>query len=241
VIDARAARNEPEDFRRRLARKGAADSFDAWLAADERWRELVPRVDELRSRTKAKGKPTPEQLEELRGIKEELQSAEQELAQAEAVRDEVGLRIPNPPADEVPDGATEDDVREVFEESGELEDAESGLLRDVRLFHASVIEGVEAAIETITGDIAAGVLGRELQLAPADIDAIVDRALQRYLADEPLRVRVHPDEAVGLSCGVPVVGDERLRYGDAVIELRCGSVDATLGVRFASVLRAARA
>ncbi len=113
MIDARAARNEPEDFRRRLARKGAADSFDAWLAADERWRELVPRVDELRSRTKAKGKPTPEQLEELRGIKEELQSAEQELAQAEAVRDEVGLRIPNPPADEVPDGATEDDVREV--------------------------------------------------------------------------------------------------------------------------------
>ena len=135
----------------------------------------------------------------------------------------------------------EDDVREVLEESGELEDAESGLLRDVRLFHASVIEGVEAAIETITGDIAAEILGRELHLAPADIEAIVDRALQRYLADEPLRVRVHPGEAVGLSCGVPVVGDERLRYGDAVIELRCGSVDATLGVRFASMLRAARA
>jgi len=135
----------------------------------------------------------------------------------------------------------EDGVREVFEDCSELEEAESGLLRDVRLFHTSVIEGVEAAIETITGDIAANVLGRELHVAPADIDAIVDRALQRYLADEPLRVRVHPDEAAGLSCGVPVVGDERLRYGDAVIELRCGSVDATLGVRFASVLRAARA
>ncbi len=77
MIDARAARNEPDEFRRRLARKGAADAFDAWLAADERWRELVPRVDELRSRTKVKGKPTPEQLEELRGVKEELQRAEQ--------------------------------------------------------------------------------------------------------------------------------------------------------------------
>jgi seryl-tRNA synthetase len=111
VIDARAARNEPDEYRRRLARKGAAEAFDAWLAADEAWRELVPRVDELRSRTKVKGKPTPEQLEELRGVKEELQQAERELAEAEATRDEVGLRIPNPPADDVPDGATEEDVR----------------------------------------------------------------------------------------------------------------------------------
>jgi seryl-tRNA synthetase len=111
VIDARAARNDPDEYRRRLARKGAAEAFDAWLAADERWRELVPRVDELRSRTKVKGKPTPEQLEELRGVKEELQRTEQELTEAEATRDEIGLRIPNPPVDDVPDGATEDDVR----------------------------------------------------------------------------------------------------------------------------------
>jgi seryl-tRNA synthetase len=111
VIDARAARSEPDEYRRRLARKGAGDAFDAWLAADERWPELVQRVDDLRSRTKVKGKPTPEQLEELRGVKEELQAAERELAEAEAMRDEVGLRIPNPPADDVPDGATEDDVR----------------------------------------------------------------------------------------------------------------------------------
>jgi seryl-tRNA synthetase len=71
----------------------------------------VPQVDELRSRTKVKGKPTPEQLEELRGVKEELQRVEQELTQAESTRDEAGLRLPNPPADDVPDGATEDDVR----------------------------------------------------------------------------------------------------------------------------------
>jgi seryl-tRNA synthetase len=63
VIDARAARANPDDYRRRLARKGAAETFDAWLAADERWRQVVPRVDELRARTKLKGKPTPEQLE----------------------------------------------------------------------------------------------------------------------------------------------------------------------------------
>jgi seryl-tRNA synthetase len=113
VIDARAARAAPDEFRRRLARKGAAEAFDAWLAADERWRELVPLVDELRSRTKVKGKPTPEQLEELRGIKEQLQQVEHELAVAEAARDDTLAQVPNPPDDSAPDGLAEEDAEEL--------------------------------------------------------------------------------------------------------------------------------
>ena len=65
------------------------------------------------ARTKLKGKPTPEQLEELQQVKAELKAAEDELAAAEAERDALALRVPNPPHDDVPDGATEDDVREV--------------------------------------------------------------------------------------------------------------------------------
>jgi seryl-tRNA synthetase len=118
VIDARAARAEPDEYRRRLARKGAGEAFDAWLAADARWRELVPRVDELRSRTKVKGKPTPEQLEELRGVKEELQQVERELAEAEAARDEALAQVPNPPDDSAPDGFAEEDA-EVLRVVGE--------------------------------------------------------------------------------------------------------------------------
>jgi seryl-tRNA synthetase len=113
VIDQRAARNDTEGFRRKLARKGAAEQFDAWLAADEQWRALVPRVDELRGKTKLKGKPTPEQLEELRGVKEELQQAEQALAAAETARDEVLTVIPNPPDDSAPDGDSDEDAEEI--------------------------------------------------------------------------------------------------------------------------------
>ncbi|MGH2934640.1 MAG: serine--tRNA ligase [Gaiellaceae bacterium] len=113
MIDVRAARNDPDGFRRRLARKGAAEAFDAWLAADERWRALVPRVDDLRGRTKQKGKPTPEQLEELRAVKEELQAAEQELAEAEAERERALAQIPNPPDDSAPDGDTDEDAVEI--------------------------------------------------------------------------------------------------------------------------------
>jgi len=113
VIEARAARANPDEFRRRLARKGAAAEFDAWLAADERWRELVPRVDDLRARTKLKGKPTPEQLEELRAVKEELRAAEHELAAAEAAREDALALVPNPPDDSAPDGFADEDAVEV--------------------------------------------------------------------------------------------------------------------------------
>ena len=113
MIDLKAARTEPDAWRAALARKGAAGAFDDLLAADERWRALVPRVDELRSSTKLKGRPTPEQLEELQRVKEELRTAEEELAAAEAARDEALAIVPNPPHESAPDGDTEDDAVEV--------------------------------------------------------------------------------------------------------------------------------
>ncbi len=113
MIDLKAARANPDAARAALARKGAGEAFDRLLEADERWRALVPRVDELRGRTKLSGKPTPEQREELQAVKAELKEVEEALAAAEAERDALALRVPNPPNGDVPDGSTENDVREV--------------------------------------------------------------------------------------------------------------------------------
>jgi seryl-tRNA synthetase len=113
VIDLRAARHEPDAFRAAVVRKGAGEAFDELLAADERWRSLVPRVDELRGRQKLAGKPTPEQIEELKRVKEELQALDAELAEAEAARDALLQQVPNPPHDSVPDGDAEEDAEEV--------------------------------------------------------------------------------------------------------------------------------
>jgi seryl-tRNA synthetase len=113
MIDLRAARADKEAFRRALDRKGAGEVFDRLIDADERWRALVPQVDELRSRTKRKGKPTPEQLEELQQVKEELKAAEEALGAAEAERDVLLLQVPNPPDDSAPDGDSEDDAVEL--------------------------------------------------------------------------------------------------------------------------------
>jgi seryl-tRNA synthetase len=113
VIDLKAARSDADRWRAALARKGAGEAFDALLAADARWRELVPRVDELRARTKLKGKPTPEELEELQQVKTELKAAEEALASAEDDRDRLALLVPNPPDDSVPDGVSEEDALEI--------------------------------------------------------------------------------------------------------------------------------
>jgi seryl-tRNA synthetase len=113
MIDLREARANPEAFRAALARRGAADAFDTLLAADERWRALVPQVDELRARQKVDGKPTPEQLQELKRIKEQLRSLEDELSAAETARDEALAQVPNPPHESAADGLTEEDALEI--------------------------------------------------------------------------------------------------------------------------------
>jgi seryl-tRNA synthetase len=112
LIDLRAARNDPDRFRADVARKGAAEAFDELLEADARWRELVPKVDELRGRQKLRGKPTPEQVEELKAVKDELRRLENELNDAETRRNELLQQVPNPPHESVPDGETEEDARE---------------------------------------------------------------------------------------------------------------------------------
>jgi seryl-tRNA synthetase len=113
VIDLRAARQHPEQFRGALARKGGTEAFDKMLVADERWRALVPKVDELRSRQKLEGKPTPEQLEQLGLLKEELRALEERLALVEAERNEWLAQVPNPPDPTAPDGDSEDDAEEL--------------------------------------------------------------------------------------------------------------------------------
>ena len=113
MIDLKAARSDPDGLRVALARKGGVEAFDNLMEADARWLELVPQVDELRSQTKLKGKPSPEQLEQLRATKIKLQRLEEELAEAEAAREAALALVPNPPHPDVPDGETDEDAVEL--------------------------------------------------------------------------------------------------------------------------------
>jgi seryl-tRNA synthetase len=113
MIDIRAARNDPERYRSALARRGAADDFDRLLDADARWRAPQQRIDELRGAAKIKGKPTPEQLEELKARKEELTRLEEEQERAREERDALLAAVPNLPDADTPDGLTDEDAVEI--------------------------------------------------------------------------------------------------------------------------------
>ncbi len=113
MIDIRLAREHPDEFRRALARKGAAEAFDDLLEVDTRWRDLSTKVGELRSRTRPKGKPTQEERAALALLGQELRAAETELDALERRRSDLLGALPNPPDATVPDGVTDDDAVEL--------------------------------------------------------------------------------------------------------------------------------
>ena len=118
MIDLKAARAHPDVVRAALARKGSEELFDELIGADERWRQLQTQVDGLRARTKLKGKPTPDQLEELTRIKGELKALEDDLEQTKMQMQYYWDRVPNPPDATAPDGWDEADA-EVLREVGD--------------------------------------------------------------------------------------------------------------------------
>jgi len=121
VIDLKAARQDPGRYRAALARRGAADDFDALLRVDAAWRELTERAEALRAEQKRLsrgGPPGPEQREQLKRLADDLSEAQAELAHADHERDGLLARIPNLPDPTAADGMTEEDA-EVLKMWGE--------------------------------------------------------------------------------------------------------------------------
>jgi seryl-tRNA synthetase len=113
MIDIRLAREHPDEFRRTLARKGAGADFENLLTVDELWRDLTTEVDELRRRTRPKGKPTEEERVALVAVSEELRRAETRLEEIDRRRSDLLAALPNPPDDSVPDGCADEDALEL--------------------------------------------------------------------------------------------------------------------------------
>ena len=114
MIDLKAARQEPDRYRAALARRGAAEDFDALLAADARWRELTERSETLRAeqkRSSRAGPPSPDERAGLRRLAGELAEAQAELAGADHERKALLDRIPNLPDPTAADGMAEEDAQ----------------------------------------------------------------------------------------------------------------------------------
>jgi seryl-tRNA synthetase len=121
VLDVRAIREDPDRFRKGLARRNLADAVDLILALDERRRQLTVRVEELRAEqnrsSKAIGRAEGEDKQRLIGevarVSAEVKELEPQLEQVEAELSDLLAKTPNVPHESAPDGFTDEDAVEV--------------------------------------------------------------------------------------------------------------------------------
>ncbi len=123
--DPRKLREEADEYRRRLRRRGADGLLDDALKVDEERLSVLRRVEELRAeRNRASqeiaglrkaGKDAQAEIERMRGVGEELKTKEAELAELEGKVQELWLQIPNVPSDDMPDGLEPREERVIFE------------------------------------------------------------------------------------------------------------------------------
>src|SRR5512132_1100237 len=118
MLDIKRLREDPEPFRKGLARRGMPERVDELLAADARRRELTTRVEELRAaQNKASKEIGPAQgdekqrlIAEVASVSAELKELEPQLAAVESELAALLAATPNLPADDAPDGGEDDAV-----------------------------------------------------------------------------------------------------------------------------------
>ncbi|WP_448187708.1 serine--tRNA ligase [Azospirillum sp. sgz301742] len=121
--DLRAIRDNPEAFDRGLARRGLEPMSGTVLDLDQRRRAAQTRMQEMQARrneaakeiglAKREGRDVQPILDEMALLKERLPQAEEEEARIGAELDDLLARLPNLPADDVPDGKDEHDNIEI--------------------------------------------------------------------------------------------------------------------------------
>lgn len=132
MLDINFIRENAETVKQGMLNKGEKDSslVDQVLEADEQWRELVQKVDDLRneSNTKSKeigtlmGQGKKEEAQKIIAhtsqLKEEIKELEDDLQNYKRKRDDLLYKIPNTPHESVPIGHNEED-NEVFKDWGD--------------------------------------------------------------------------------------------------------------------------
>jgi seryl-tRNA synthetase len=117
VIDLRLLREDPDAVRAAYELRGGVDGLDEVIALDERHRQRLGEVEELRAEqnraSKAIGKASaedrPAAIAAAKTLADRLKELEPELEKAEAELEDRLARLPNFPHSAVPRGLTEDE------------------------------------------------------------------------------------------------------------------------------------
>lgn len=118
MLDIKLIRENPEETKRRIARKGAEPAMiDELLEYDERRRDLLAKLEEQQSELNKRSKEIAmfhgqqkiDAINEAGGISEKIKELKPELDKAAGEFKKIMLDLPNPPLDEVIDGNSDKD------------------------------------------------------------------------------------------------------------------------------------
>jgi len=123
MLDIKVIRDHTAEVRRRLASRHAGDEtkIDALMACDQSWRESVTESEQLKSLKNkaskeiggliAQKKPVEAEAKkaEVRELGERISALDQKIADLDAARTEMLLRLPNLPHPSVPEGRSAED------------------------------------------------------------------------------------------------------------------------------------
>ncbi|MFP3879928.1 MAG: serine--tRNA ligase [Dehalococcoidia bacterium] len=129
MLDIKLIRENPELVRQRLESRGDAFALEGILEADERYRGLLRRTEELRAQHneaskqlgESKEKPR-EHIAQMRQLGQQISSLQQRTREAKADLDSMLLELPNIPHSSVPlgEGASDNVVVRAWGQPGEL-------------------------------------------------------------------------------------------------------------------------
>jgi len=120
MLDIKFIRENADKIKEAAKNKNIKIDIDELLSVDEKRREVQTKIDELRTQRNelAKagqgGKPSAEQIEKGKKIKEDLAALENELKEVEEVYEDLMVKVPTIPSADTPVGKDDSENQEVY-------------------------------------------------------------------------------------------------------------------------------
>ncbi len=181
MLDLSLIKEAPEKVRSALSKKKVDVDFDKLVQLDEKRRSLIAMVDDLRSQQKQFSKTIStisaadkdKKMSEMKFVAAELKKRQEELNAAEEEFRKLWQFVPNVPADEVPEGASDADNKQI-KKWGEEPDYDFKPKSHEELIDILGIADIDRAVK-VSGNKFYYLIGKGV---------ILEMALMRYAMDK---------------------------------------------------------
>ena len=206
MLDIKRIRQNPEEVKAAVERRGKKTRIDELLSEDEKRRQILADAEAKKAKKnevskkipamKKAGEDTASIFEEMKKLGDEIKKDDDKLAQIDATIKEILLSIPNTPNPDIPDGLSDADNVEVkkFMEPTKFE------------YEPKAHWDIGTDLDIIDPETAASVTGASFTFYKG-LGARLERAVYNFMLD------VHTEESGYTEVFPPYIVHERSMYG----------------------------